>query len=109
MLELAQQLGWLREPQVGATPELSNTTLLTVTDGWCITALGVFGAYLAVAAIVFAIWAEHRGEDSLNLGVGFVCSGIALFLLHPVSGGFACAFGAALILMMRRRRNQLPE
>ncbi|MGM9481020.1 hypothetical protein ACS5PN_07500 [Roseateles sp. NT4] len=101
VLELAEKLGILQEPWV--TPEMSNVTLLTITDGWIIAALRFFAAYLAVLAFAFALWAEHREEDSLYLGVGFLCGGMTLFLLQPMAGALVAVVGTGVILEMRRR------
>lgn len=103
MLELARKLGILREPDPGATPEILGTTLLTITDGWVVTALGVFAVYLAVAAFAYALWAEHREEDSLYLSVGFICAGMTVFLLHQLAGAVVAVVATAFILSMQRR------
>ncbi len=97
-------MGLIREPEAGATPEISGTTLLTITDCWCIAALGAFAVYLAVLALALALWAEHREEDSLYLSVGLLCAAMALFLLNPPVGAAVGSLGAVSILAMRRRR-----
>jgi hypothetical protein len=103
VLELAHRLGILREPDRWAEPEISDTTFLTITDGRLISALGTFGAYLAMVAIAFALRAEYREEDSLYLGVGFLCGGLTLFLLHQTVGSVAMAIGVVAIIAMRRQ------
>jgi hypothetical protein len=103
VLFIAQKLGLIREPDYDAIQEISSASWLTVTDGSAIAALGTLGASLAVGALVFALWAEHRQEDSLYLSVGFICGGMALVLIHPVVGIPVIAAIATLILAWRRR------
>jgi len=103
MLLVAQKLGLVREPDRDALPEIGNASWFSATDGSAIAALGMFGAGLAVGALVFALCAEHRQEDSLYLSVGFICGGMALFLVHHVVGVLVIAVSTTLIVAIRRR------
>jgi hypothetical protein len=103
VLVIAQKLGLIREPDYDAIQEVSSTSWLTVSDGSAIAALGTLGASLAVVALAFALWAEHRQEDSLYLGVGFICGGMSPVLIHPAVGIPVIAAIATLILALRRR------
>lgn len=102
LLELAQKLGIVREPEAWSFPELSETTLLTVTDARAIAALGGLSLVLAVVALALALWAEHCKEDSLYLSVGFLCSVLALFVSHPAASFVVSVCGTALLLAIRR-------
>jgi hypothetical protein len=65
-----------------------------------------FALYLAGVAMLLAVWADHRREDTLFSGGGFIC-GAAAFYLHSQVAGFGLAVvGITLVLVLRRWRTQ---
>lgn len=104
LLALAEQAGLLRAPVPGELAQATATTWLTVTDARCITLLADTGAVLAIAAMLLALGAERRDEDSLGVGVGVMSASMTWLVISPAAGVVVMgAAGAAILARCRRR------
>jgi len=104
-LRWLDRLGLLKSPLETDQVEARATHLLSFTDARVISTLLYFGAYLATLAILFAVRAEYRREDSLYLGAGFMCGAVALIQFSYAVGMSAMLAGAIALLSIRRRRD----
>ena len=104
-LRWLDNLGLVRAPLATDEVEVRAIRLLTFTDSSVISTLLYFGVYLATWAILFAILAEYKREDSLYLGAGFICGAVALVQFSYPVGMLAMLVGAIAMLLVRRRRD----
>jgi hypothetical protein len=88
----------------GLAPEFRPSGLITFTDESVLFMLVCFGIYLAVTSMLFALWAEHRGEENLYLSVGFILGALGLTTASFPIGVVAMVSGAWVVLVLRKRR-----
>jgi hypothetical protein len=102
LLQWLDHFGLVKEKMVEA--EIRPTRWLTFDDIWAIELLSYFGVYLAGCAILYAILAEMKGEDSLYIGTGFISGATTLVLFNYPVGIVLMILGAFALLTVRRTK-----
>jgi hypothetical protein len=105
LLMLADRWGLVRTPPADAEFELKPSTIMALTDETAITGVLIYGGYLAGVAMLVAIWADFKREESLYWATGFICGAQAVFLIHPLAGLGVLILGAVVISVARRMRS----
>jgi len=94
--------GLVPPPKPGGVIELTNPSALLVTDQIAIQWLLAHSVWFAVCSMLFALWAEHKRENTVYLSAGFACGSSGLVLLSPAASMFAMSLGAVSLLALRR-------
>lgn len=102
LLNTADRLGFIRNPPEGAMDEATAPGLLSFTDETALNKLLCLGVVLGLTSLALSLWATARREDSLHLGAGLVCGGLALVVAHYFFGIGALVLGSAALLAIRR-------
>ena len=76
-----------------------------VTDGSAIEWLLIHSLWFALVAVVLALLAERRGEDTLLSAGGFITGAMAAAIFSPYLGLCVIGAGAAALVWLRRRRD----
>lgn len=91
VLAWMQEHGLVRDPDPGRTPEWAPASLTLLTDGSAIQWLLLHSWWFGGAAMLMALRADRKREETLYSAAGYVCGALALSLSAP-----AVALGAAL-------------
>ena len=103
VLRWADQLGLVKSASSYAATEAKATSLLCFTDETAVLTVLWFGVYLAASAMVLAVLAEIRRENSLFLSAGFICGVAALLLFSQVVGFSALVIGSFPVFFIRAK------
>ncbi|HEY4083934.1 MAG TPA: hypothetical protein VGM81_24870 [Burkholderiaceae bacterium] len=105
LLRALDRLGLVRVAPAEAGVEWSPSGLFfPLTDANVLRGFLIYGAYLALASLLLAIWAEYCREENLYLSAGFMCGAGGLYLASPLFGIVAISLGAATLLVLQKRR-----
>jgi hypothetical protein len=94
--------GFVKAPDVGRPTVFENPGPLLVTDGIAIDWLLVNSLGFAAFALLWALWAEFKREETLCLSAAFICGALALALYSLPLSLLAMAIGAACMTILRR-------
>jgi len=97
--------GMVRSPQPGSVVEFVNPGLFVLTDKGAIQWLLVYSVWFSVWAMLLALWAEFKLEDTLYLGAGFTLGVLALELFSLPLSFLAIGIGAIAVFALRRERH----
>jgi hypothetical protein len=94
--------GFVKEPDAGRTAVLESPSVLLITDGIAIEWLLVNSLCFAVFALLWALWAEFKREETLCLSAGFVCGALALAIYSLPLSFATMVIGAVCMTLLRR-------
>lgn len=107
----AQILNWLderglvRAPDPARGPEWSSVSPLLVTDGSAIQWLVLHSWWFGAVAMLLAIWAVRKRENTLSLSIGFICGALSLAFFSFYSSVGSMLIGGIVVSLWRRRRD----
>lgn len=104
LLNLADRLGFIQNPPADSVPVAKAPGLLSFTDETALQAILSLGLGLGVVAMLLAVHASSRREDSLYLSAGFICGWLSILVTNYPAGMSALLIGAAVIFGVRRKR-----
>ena len=105
ILRWADHLGLVKSVPSDAIMEAKTPSLLNFTDETAVLAVLWFGVYLATSAMILAVLAEMRRENSLFLSAGFICGAAALLLFNQGVGFSALVIGSFPVFFIRAKRS----
>jgi hypothetical protein len=102
LLNWLDEHGLVRAPDMQRQVEVGNPGVILITDGGAIEWLLIYSLWFAMAAMLLALRAEFKREDTLLLSAGFICGALAVFLYSPLLALVAIVAGAAALAYLRR-------
>ncbi|WP_277596059.1 hypothetical protein [Roseateles puraquae] len=104
LLNTADRLGLIRNPPAGGMDEATTPGLLSFTDETALNKLLWLGVLLGLTSLALSLSATARREDSLYLGAGLICGGLALVVAHYFAGMGALVLGSVVLLAIRLKQ-----
>ncbi len=103
VFDLMEQLG-LIHPATGAPPELREFNIFSLNEANAIAWTYAASVSLGISAMLAAILADHRSEDTLYPGAGFICGALSIEILDRGWGVLAMVLGFSVVQAIRTRR-----
>jgi hypothetical protein len=99
-LQAASALGWARQPPPEAIMVIKPISPWVITDEWVVA----WAALWAMEAMLLAVWADARNEDTLYLSAGLICGALALAYVDIARGSLAALLLSGLFFGLRAWR-----
>jgi hypothetical protein len=96
--------GLVSSPDPGRVVEIGSASVILLTDGFAIWWIQLHSWWFAGAALLLALWADFKGEDTLYPSAGFVCGGLALAMYSPSVAAAVAVAGTIWLSWQRGRR-----
>jgi hypothetical protein len=102
LLNWLYRQGLVKGPRPTGVAELSSPGTLALTDELALKLLLLNGLFFAAYAVLFALWAEYKRENTQYLSAGFILGASAIMLTSPIASMAVMVGGAAVVLVLRR-------
>lgn len=103
VFKLMARLG-LFHPGTGALPELREFSVFSLNEANAISWTYAASISLGISAMLAAIQADRRSEDTLYLGAGFICGALAIEVIDRGWGVLAMVLGFSVVQAIRAKR-----
>jgi len=109
LLNWMDRLGLVRVPDPKQVPEWRPLGPFDLTDQLALKWVLVYSVCFAIWAMLVALWAEHRCEESLSQSLGFILGALALHIHGFQYSMSALLFGGLLLALVRRGQRPNPS
>lgn len=102
LFNFLDSIGFIAAPSPNAEAEVKAPSIFSLTDETALIGLLYYGIYLAGVAVILAIWAEAKREDTLHIGVGFTLGCGAIVSFNFGFGMLTTCLGAIALFVIRK-------
>jgi len=109
LLNWMDHLGLIRYPDPNQIPEWRPIGPFDLTDDSALKWVLVYSVCFSIWAMLIALWAEHKREETVGLALGFILGSLALHIhgfQYSMSGLLA---GAVIHAAIRRAQRPNPS